>query len=146
MGSTGHGGFHRYNGGELNTSTFGIPGAVIFSGKVPEGSGLEKPSNNKVTLKVPAGNKNNIIFQFKLTKDSKLMSIIAYKNGVPEVKCKVAVDSGHPSLDQLIAHGNRTERLNATKMKNLMQQSTEIKEGQLDDIANSLLKAKRMNK
>lgn len=146
MGSTGHGGYKAKNNGTLTNETFGIPGAVHFTGKVPENSGLDKPGGNKITLKVPTDDKTNILFQFKLSKNDKLMTITAYRNGVPEVKCKVAVDSGNPSLDQLIKSGSRGERLNAIKMKDLMQKSTEVKESQLGSIADTLLKKKQMNK
>jgi hypothetical protein len=73
------------------------------------------------------------------------MTIIGYNNGNPVVKCKVAVDSGSPSLDRLLATGSKSEKLNAVKMKDLFAKSTTIKESQLSAIAHKLLenKAKR---
>ena len=145
MGSTGHGLYKSSKTGNTGTETFGIAGAVRYAGKVPENSGLEPVGNNKVTLKVEAKDKSNILFQFKLTKDAENMIIIGYSNSVPVVKCKVAVDAGSPSLDKLLATGNRTEKLNAVKMKDLFAKSTQIKESQLGAIAHKLLenRAKR---
>ena len=145
MGSTGHGLYKSSKSGNTGTETFGIPGAVRYAGKVPENSGLDPVGNNKITLKLEARDKTNIIFQFKLSKDGEDMTIVGYNNAVPVVKCKVAVDAGSPSLDKLIATGNRTERLNAVKMKDLFAKSTQIKESQLSSIAHKLLenKAKR---
>ena len=145
MGSTGHGIYKSSKSGNTGTETFGIAGAVRYAGKVPENSGLEPVGNNKITLKLEARDNTNIIFQFKLSKDGEDMTIIGYNNAKPVVKCKVAVDAGAPSLDKLITTGNRTERLNAVKMKDLFAKSTTIKENQLSSIAHKLLenKAKR---
>lgn len=145
MGSTGHGLYKSSKTGNTGTETFGIAGAVRYAGKVPDNSGLEPVGNNKITLKIEARDKSNILFQFKLTKDGENMIILGYNNSVPVVKCKVAVDSGSPSLDKLLATGNRTEKLNAVKMKDLFAKSTTIKENQLGSIAHKLLenKAKR---
>lgn len=145
MGSTGHGIYKSSKSGNTGTETFGIAGAVRYAGKVPADSGLEPVGNNKITLKLEARDKTNILFQFKLSKDGENMTIIGYNNSTPVVKCKVAVDAGSPSLDKLIATGNRTERLNAVKMKDLFAKSTQVKESQLGSIAHKLLenKAKR---
>ena len=102
MGSTGHGIYKSSKSGNTGTETFGIAGAVRYAGKVPEGSGLEPVGNNKITLKLEARDKTNILFQFKLTKDGEDMIILGYNNSTPVVKCKVAVDSGSPSLDKLL--------------------------------------------
>lgn len=145
MGSTGHGLYKSSKSGNTGTETFGIAGAVRYAGKVPEDSGLEPVGNNKITLKLEAKDKTNIIFQFKLTKDGKDMTIIGYNNARPVVKCKVAVDAGHPSLDKLLVSGSKSEKLNAVKMKDLFAKSTQVKENQLGQIAHKLLenKAKR---
>lgn len=145
MGSTGHGIYKTSKTGNTGTETFGIAGAVRYAGKVPGDSGLEPVGNNKITLKLEARDKSNILFQFKLTKSGDEMIILGYNNSVPVVKCKVAVDAGSPSLDKLLATGNRTEKLNAVKMKDLFAKSTSIKESQLGSIAHKLLenKAKR---
>lgn len=145
MGSTGHGIYKSSKTGNTGTETFGIAGAVRYAGKVPENSGLDPVGNNKITLKLEARDKTNIIFQFKLSKSGDDMTIIGYNNSAPVVKCKVAVDSGSPSLDKLLVTGNRTERLNAVKMKDLFAKSTTIKESQLSSIAHKLLenRAKR---
>lgn len=145
MGSTGHGLYKSSKSGNTGTETFGIAGAVRYAGKVPENSGLEPVGNNKITLKLEAKDKSNILFQFKLTKSGDEMIILGYNNSVPVVKCKVAVDSGSPSLDKLLVNGSRTERLNAVKMKDLFAKSTQVKESQLSSIAHKLLenKAKR---
>ena len=142
MGSTGHGTYQSSRIGNTGTETFGIAGAVRYSGKVPTDSGLEPVGNNKITLKLEAKDNTNILFQFKLTKDSEDMIILGYNNSVPVVKCKVAVDAGSPSLDKLLATGNRTEKLNAVKMKDLFAKSTSIKENQLGSIARKLLENK----
>jgi len=145
VGSTGHGTYQSSRSGNTGTETFGIAGAVRYAGKVPENSGLDPVGNNKITLKLEAKDNTNIIFQFKLSKDGEDMTILGYNNSVPVVKCKVAVDAGSPSLDKLIATGNRTERLNAVKMKDLFAKSTNIKESQLSAIAHKLMenRAKR---
>lgn len=145
MGSTGHGLYKSSKSGNTGTETFGIAGAVRYTGKVPTDSGLEPVGNNKITLKLEAKDKSNILFQFKLTKDGENMIIVGYNNSMPVVKCKVSVDAGQPSLDKLLVTGNRTERLNAVKMKDLFAKSTQVKESQLGQIAHKLLenKAKR---
>lgn len=145
MGSTGHGIYKSSKTGNTGTETFGIAGAVRYAGKVPPDSGLDPVGNNKITLKLEARDKTNILFQFRLSKDGESMIILGYNNGNPVVKCKVAVDAGSPSIDKLLATGNRTERLNAVKMKDLFAKSTQVKESQLSSIAHKLLenKAKR---
>ena len=142
MGSTGHGLYKSSKSGNTGTETFGIAGAVRYTGKVPADSGLEPVGNNKITLKLEAKDKSNILFQFKLTKDGENMIIVGYNNSMPVVKCKVSVDSGQPSLDKLLVTGNRTERLNAVKMKDLFAKSTQVKENQLGQIAHKLLENK----
>lgn len=142
MGSTGHGLYKSSKTGNTGTENFGIAGAVRYAGKVPENSGLEPPGNNKITLKLEARDSTNIIFQFKLTKDGKNMTIIGFNNSNPVVKCKVAVDAGSPSLDKLLATGSRAERLNAVKMKDLFAKSTQVKESQLSAIAHKLIENK----
>ena len=139
MGSTGHGILSSSKTGNVNNETFGMKGAVNFSGKVPAGSGLEPVGSNKITLKFPINKKDNVIFQFKLSKDSELMFITAYKNGIPEVKCKVKVDSASPSLNKLLTSPNASERNNAIKMKELMSQSSTMDENKLEPIAHKLL-------
>ena len=144
MGSTGHG-LYSKGAGKTDSETFGIAGAVRYKGSIPAGSGLEPVGANKITLKVPATDGNNILFQFKLTKDSKSMIILGYKNGVPEIKCKVSVDSGQPSLDRLMATTTSASvKAQAVKMKDLFSKSTKIKENQLGSIADTLLKKKQM--
>jgi len=141
MGSTGHS-IYKKGTKSVGTETFGIKGATVYKGKIPEGKGLEPQGSNKITLKVPAVDKSNVLFQFKMSRDEKLMTIIGYKNGIPEVRCKVAVDSGQPSLDKVIASGSKAQKIQAVKMKNLFSQSTDIKENQLGSIANKLLREK----
>lgn len=139
MGSTGHSTFANSKTGNVNNETFGMKGAVNFSGKVPAGSGLEPVGSNKITLKFPVNKQDNVIFQFKLSKDDKFMFITAYKNGIPEVKCKVKVDSASPSLNKLLTSSNASERSNALKMKELMSQSSTMDENKLTPIAHKLL-------
>lgn len=139
MGSTGHGTFQSSKLGNVNNETFGIKGAVNFSGKVPANSGLDPVGSNKITLKIPINKQDNVIFQFKLSKDERWMFVTAYKNGIPEVKCKVKVDSASPSLNKLLTSSNASERSNALKMKELMSQSSTMDENKLTPIANKLL-------
>lgn len=146
MGSTGHGIYKKSKTGNVNTETFGIAGAVNYKGKVPKDSGLDPVGSNKITLKLPGLKQSNIIFQFKLSKDNEQMTIIGYKDGMPEVKCKVQVDSGHPSLNEVIATGNKKERMQAIKMKDLMHQSSKVSEDQLSAIANKLIRSKNGGK
>ena len=142
MGSTGHGKYQYSRGGNVNNENFGILNAVNFKGKVPTDSGLEPVGSNKITLKVPATDKSTILFQFKLSKDNKTMTIIGFKDGVPEVKCKVAVDSGQPSLDKVMATGSSAQKQQAIKMKDLFPKSTNFKENQRGAIAQKLLQNK----
>lgn len=142
MGSTGHGKYQYSRGGNVNNENFGILNAVNFKGKVPTDSGLEPVGSNKITLKVPATDKSTILFQFKLSKDNKTMTIIGFKDGAPEVKCKVAVDSGQPSLDKVMATGSNAQKQQAIKMKDLFSKSTNVKENQLGAIAQKLLQNK----
>ena len=142
MGSTGHGKYQYSRGGNVNNENFGILNAVNFKGKVPTDSGLEPVGSNKITLKVPATDKSTILFQFKLSKDNKTMTIIGFKDGVPEVRCKVAVDSGQPSLDKVMATGSSAQKQQAIKMKDLFSKSTNVKENQLGAIAQKLLQNK----
>lgn len=146
MGSTGHGIYKRSKTGNVNDETFGIAGAVNYKGKVPKNSGLDPVGSNKITLKLPAGKQSNILFQFKLNKDNSLMTIIGYKDGMPEVKCKVQVDSGNPSLNAVIATGSKSEKMQAIKMKDLMHKSSTVSEDQLSAIANKLIRSKNGGK
>ena len=143
MGSTGHSLFGSKGTGTLDNDTFGIKGAVVFKGRVPPGSGLDKPSANRITLKVPSIGGDNILFQFRLSKDSKSMTIIGYRNSIPEIRSKVAVDSVNPSLDKVMKDGSKAQRQQAVKMKDLFSKSTQIKENQLQSIAQKLLNKKK---
>ena len=143
MGSTGHSLFRGKGTGALDNDTFGIKGAVVFKGKVPPNSGLDKPSANRITLKVHSTGGDNILFQFRLSKDSKTMTIIGYRNSVPEIRSKVAVDSVNPSLDKVMKDGSKAQRQQAVKMKDLFSKSTQIKENQLQSIAQKLLNKKK---
>lgn len=134
------------NGKPGDEPDYRVPGGVLFKGKIPENSGLEKQGANKLTLKSIANDGNSILFQFKLNKDSSLMTIIGYKNGVPEVKCKVAVDAGQPSLDKVIAAGSQSDKVQAVKMKDLFSKSTKVKENELGSIASQLLREKEKRK
>lgn len=142
MGSTGHSLYGKGQNKDLNSSNFGISNAVPFKGKPPAGSNISKPSANNITLKIPIGRRNNILFQFKLSKDSKLMTITGFRDGVPEVKTTVDVDAGRPSLSKVIASGSSSEKAAAIKMRELFNQSGEISENQLGSIANTLLRKK----
>lgn len=142
MGSTGHGTYKTSRTGNVNNETFGIEGAINYKGKVPKDSGLEPVGSNKVTIKLPSGKQNNIIFQFKLNKNNSLMTIIGYKDGRPQIKSKVQVDAEHPSLDKVIASGSKSEKLQAIKMKELIHQSSKVSEDQLAAIANKLKRGK----
>ena len=146
MGSTGHGEYGRGRTKDLNTDTFGIANAVPFKGKVPPGSNIKPPSANNITLKIPVGKGNNILFQFRLSKDNKTMTIIGFRDGIPQVKTRVDVDAGRPSLDKVILTGTSSEKMAAMKMRELMNQSSRINEGQLGAIADKLLQQKQLRK
>lgn len=139
MGSTGRGSYaSSRNQGSASTETFGIKGAVAYRGAVPAGSGLAKPSADNVTLKARADDGPSIVFQFKLSRDLRFMTITAFKDSVPAIKCRVSVDSGSPSLDRVIATGSRQQKLEAVKMKDLFSKSVDVSENQLASIANEL--------
>ena len=140
MGSTGHTLVHRNRAGDFSISSFLGKSGVLFKGKVPEKSGLEPTGANKITIKVAADNRHNVLFQFKLSKDRNSMYITGYYNGKPEVRTKVAVNTGSPSLDRIIATGTKQEVTNATKMKDLFAKSDSIKESNLNSIAQELLR------
>ena len=78
MGATGHGILKTSRTGDVNISVFGVAGAVNYKGKIPHGKGLESVGANKITLKVASTDKQDILFQFKLTKDNRL-SINGYE-------------------------------------------------------------------
>ena len=146
MGSTGHSAFRGKGSRGIDNDTFGIAGAVVFKGKVTPASGLDKPSANRITLKVPSTGGDNILFQFRLSKDSKTMTIIGYRNSVPEIRSKVAVDSARPSLDKVMKEGSKAQQQQAVKMKDLFSKSTQIKENQLQSIAQTLLNKKKQKR
>lgn len=144
MGSTGN---SRYRHNTIMSDTFGIDNAVAYKGKIPHDSGLIlHPDSDTSTLKFPINNKESILFQFRLSKDNKYMTIIGFRDGVPQEKAKLEVDSGNPSIDKVIASGKRSERLQAVKLKKLMHESGTLSENKLDDVATALIKKKLMNK
>ena len=142
MGSTGHSLVSSSRTGNVNTETFGIGGAVNYKGKIPPGKGIEDVGSNKITLKVNSTRKQDIIFQFKLTKDNRL-SINGYDPNQPESRAHLIVSATAPSIDKVAASGSKSEKSNASKLKTMFTKSTEINEGQLYAIAQKLLSAKR---
>lgn len=142
MGSTGHGLFNRSRDGAGGDDTFGIAHAIVYKGKIPTESGMQPVGANKITLKIPVSQKTNILFQFKLSKDSKLMTIIGYKDSVPTMRAKVSVDAQKPSIDKVIQNGDSKERQQALKLKDLMNKSTTVDESKLPSIAQKLLRKK----
>lgn len=137
MGATGHSFFRKSSS---DTRTFGIARAVAYRGKVPPGSNLDKPSRNKVTLKIPTKD-SNVLYQFKLSQDRKTMTIAAYQ-AEPEVKAKVSVDARRPSLDRASGEDSRRTSANLKKLNDLMSRSSVISEEQLFMIARSLTNTK----
>ena len=142
MGSTGHSLISSSRTGNVNTETFGITKAVNFTGNIPPGKGIDKPGSNKITLKVDSTDKEDIVFQFKLTKDNRL-SINGYDPNQPEVKAHLIVSATNPSIDKAAAVGDKSDKNNATKLKKMFVKSQKINEGQLSAIAQKLLSAKR---
>lgn len=141
MGSTGSGILKSSNRSALAGETFGIRGAKDYSGKIPASSGLEKTGPNKITLRVPSSDRQDIIFQFKLIDGNKNLSIRAYDPNQPS-KGKVSVTVSAPSLDTVIKTGDKTEKANALKIRDMMTKSSAISEAQLGQIAQRL----KMNK
>lgn len=142
MGSTGHSLIATSRKGNVNTSNFGVIGAVPYTGRIPAGKGLENVGANKITLKVASTGKQDIIFQFKLTKDNRL-SIKGFDPNHPESKAHLLVSSSNPSIDRAAAFGTSSDKLNAMKLKQMFTKSTKIDEGQLSQISQKLLSAKR---
>lgn len=143
MGATGRGINKLSRSGNVNNETFGIKGATNYKGALPKDTNLDKPGSGKVTLRVDTRDKLDIIFQFKLSKDGKYMTITAHDPNSPPVKAKVAVDAGLPSLDKVMASGTGAQRSQAMKIKHLMSKSSEISEDQLGSIARKLIKNKK---
>lgn len=143
MGSTGHGMYNKGGTGDGDAVSIGIAGVTNFKGQVPENSGLKKPGAGKITLKTTTDKGDTVLFQFSLNKAGTEMTIVGFKDGKPQVRSKVAVDSGRPSLDKVIANGSSGEKQNAIRMKELFAESHKIKEGQLPSIAQQLLAKKK---
>lgn len=143
MGSTGHGKYSLHKSGDVVAENFGVEAFRPYRGAVPPNSGLEQPAANRVTYKVETEKGENVLFQFRLDKSGKTMTIVGYRDSIPAVKCKVDVDSGSPSLDKVIATGSAQDKTNATRMKNLFSQSTTVKEGNLAAIANKLIQQRQ---
>lgn len=142
MGSTGHSLVRTSRRGNVNTETFGIHGAVNYTGRIPEGKGLEKVGSNKITLKVKSIGNQDIIFQFKLTKDNRL-SISGYDPNRPESRAHLIVSAANPSIDVAAEEGTKSDKANALKLRKMFIKSQDIKEGQLSQISHKLLSAKR---
>lgn len=142
MGSTGHSLISTSRRGNVNTETFGIAGAVNYTGRIPEGKGLDKVGSNKITLKVRSLGNEDIIFQFKLTKDNRL-SINGYDPNKPESRAHLIVSATNPSIDAAAAMGDKSDKNNAEKLKRMFIKSQDINEGQLSEISHKLLSAKR---
>ena len=140
MGATGHGLFKTSRTGDVNTETFGISGAVNYKGKIPRGKGLEDVGANKITLKVNSSSKQDIYFQFKLTKDNRL-SINGYDPNTPESRAHLIVSAVAPSLAE--PDFDKSEKREAQKLRVMMNKSTKISEAQLQMIANKLLQHKK---
>lgn len=142
MGSTGHSLIKTSRRGNVNTETFGIHGAVNYTGKIPKGKGIEPVGSNKITLKVKSVGNQDIIFQFKLTKDNRL-SINGYDPNRPESRAHLIVSAANPSIDRAAAEGDKSDKLNANKLRKMFIKSQDINEGQLSQISHKLLSAKR---
>ena len=145
MGSTGHSLISTSRRGNVNNETFGIPGAVNYTGRIPAGKGIEKVGANKITLKVRSTRNQDIIFQFKLTKDDRL-SINGFDPNKPESRAHLIVSATNPSIDRAAAMGDKSDKNNASKLRMMFIKSQDINEGQLSQIANKLLDAKRNRK
>lgn len=142
MGSTGHSLISTSRRGNVNNETFGIIGAVNYTGRIPEGKGIEKVGANKITLKVPSIGNQDIIFQFKLTKDDRL-SINGYDPNRPESRAHLIVSATNPSIDAAAAAGDKSDKNNAEKLRKMFIKSQDINEGQLSEISHKLLSVKR---
>lgn len=142
MGSTGHSTYATSRKGNVNNETFGIPGASNFTGRVTPGKGIENAGANKVTLRLPSTGRQDIVFQFKLTKDNKLF-VAGYDPNKPEAKAHIELSSSAPSLDKAAAVGSDSDKQNALKLKDMMAKSVKINESQLGAIANKLLSHKK---
>lgn len=142
MGSTGHSLISTSRRGNVNDETFGIAGAVNYTGRIPAGKGLEKVGANKITLKVKSVGNQDIIFQFKLTKDNRL-SINGFDPNRPESRAHLIVSATNPSIDNAAAVGTKADKNNAAKLRKMFIKSQDISEGQLSQISYKLLSAKR---
>lgn len=145
MGSTGRASLRVVRIKKLNLDTKGIKESTQYRGRIPEDSGLEPVSNNRITLKTADTNNNAILFQFHLSKDNATMSVIGYRKGIPEIKAAVKVDAQRPSLDKVITSGSSAEQRQATKLKDLFAKSLEVKENHLTHISQELL-ARKLNR
>lgn len=141
MGSTGHSVFQKSRTGNANKWTFNIPGAVNFKGKLPRGSGMEKPGTNKITLKVPNG-KDSMLFQFRLSKDNSVLHIYGYQGGENSFTSRVDVNPANPSLDYVMRVGKSYEQKNAYKLRRMMDKIDGFNEESLYQIARKLKKIK----
>ena len=71
------------------------------------------------------------------------MSINGFDPNQPESRAHLIVSASAPSIDRAALQGDKTDKVNATKLKQMFTKSTEINEGQLYAIAQKLLSAKR---
>ena len=123
--------------------TFGIRNARrLEDGANPAGSGF-KAGDNNIVISAKSDEGKDIVFQFKLGRQDKML-ITAYDPNVPS-KGKTSVSADRPSLDSVINNpkSSAEDKRNAMKIRDMFQRTDSgIKESSLGRIANELKKKK----
>ena len=137
MGATGSGILRRSNAYRIAGLDLGIPGARQYTGSVTRESSLEAPGEDKITLRIPSYDRQDILFQFRLSHGDLIIRAYDPNTGM---KTKVELDSKNPSLDNAARNGDRTDRINVQKLRTLMNKSANVSESQFGMIADTLKK------
>lgn len=136
MGATGSGILRRRNASRIEGLDF-IPGARQYTGSVTRESSLEAPGEDRLTLRLPSYDRQDVLFQFRIKNG---MLIIRAYDPNTGMKTKVEVNANNPSLDVAARTGDHQDRVNVQKLRTLMNKSSNMNESQLGPIADMLKK------
>lgn len=123
-----------------NLKAFGIVGARKMFETAPREAGFSNQGQNDVRISVATDEEKDIVFQFKLIKGGKEMSIRAYDPNIPD-KGVAEVHTNKPDLTSVISDPNATANdvRAAQKILTMMNRSKKgIKNSSLVRIANEL--------
>lgn len=113
------GGLKRNTVGKWTDKIFGISYAIRFHNSAPREANFDKASEDTIQMVVASNEGEDVLLQFKLTRNDALQ-IKGYDPNIP-TNAKVVVDSVYPSVDVVIANGNTmAERASAQRLKEIM--------------------------